>query len=103
MILVALWLATKFSPLGVTMGGVERWLRVGPIPLQVSEIAKFALIGAPLRLTAAADGRTVTEQTSFTTMAAPAERTGTGLYLFDGQQYGVAMPVVVLKSKLNLM
>ena len=38
-------LATKFSPLGVTMGGVERWLRVGPIPLQVSEIAKFALIG----------------------------------------------------------
>lgn len=37
--------ATKFSPLGVTMGGVERWLRVGPIPLQVSEIAKFALIG----------------------------------------------------------
>ena len=38
-------LATKFSPLGVTMGGVERWLKVGPIPLQVSEIAKFALIG----------------------------------------------------------
>ena len=37
--------ATKFSPLGVTMGGVERWLKVGPIPLQVSEIAKFALIG----------------------------------------------------------
>lgn len=39
-------LATKFSPLGVTMGGVERWLRVGPVPLQVSEIAKLALIGA---------------------------------------------------------
>ncbi len=38
-------LATKFSPLGVTMGGVERWLKVGPIPFQVSEIAKFALIG----------------------------------------------------------
>lgn len=38
-------LATKFSPLGVTMGGVERWLKVGPVPLQVSEIAKFALIG----------------------------------------------------------
>lgn len=38
-------LATKFTPLGVTMGGVERWLKVGPIPLQVSEIAKFALIG----------------------------------------------------------
>jgi cell division protein FtsW len=38
-------LATKFSPLGVTMGGVERWLRVGPIPIQVSEFAKIALIG----------------------------------------------------------
>ena len=39
-------IATKFSPLGITMGGVERWLKVGPLPpLQVSEIAKFALIG----------------------------------------------------------
>ena len=38
-------LATKFSPLGVTMGGVERWLRVGPLPIQVSEFAKIALIG----------------------------------------------------------
>jgi cell division protein FtsW len=38
-------LATKFSPLGVTMGSVERWLRVGPIPIQVSEFAKLALIG----------------------------------------------------------
>lgn len=38
-------LATKFSPLGVTMGGVERWLCVGPIPIQVSEFAKLALIG----------------------------------------------------------
>lgn len=38
-------IATKFTPLGVTMGGVERWLKVGPVPLQVSEIAKFALIG----------------------------------------------------------
>lgn len=38
-------LATKFSPLGVTMGGVERWLRLGPLPIQVSEFAKIALIG----------------------------------------------------------
>jgi lipoprotein-anchoring transpeptidase ErfK/SrfK len=28
-------------------------------------------------------------------MAAPGSRTGTGLYLFDDQEYGVAMPVVV--------
>ena len=40
-------------------------------------------------------GLTATAQTSFTTMAAPSARTGTGLYLFDGNQYGVAMPVVV--------
>jgi lipoprotein-anchoring transpeptidase ErfK/SrfK len=43
-----------------------------------------------------ADGsRTVTERTSFTTMGRPGRLTGTGLYLFDGQTYGVGMPVVV--------
>ena len=41
-----------------------------------------------------AAGRTKTETTSFTTMAKPARRTGTGLYLFDDKTYGVAMPVV---------
>src|SRR5262245_1157422 len=30
--------------------------------------------------------------TTFTTMARPRRLTGTGLYLFDGQVYGVAMP-----------
>jgi lipoprotein-anchoring transpeptidase ErfK/SrfK len=40
-------------------------------------------------------GLTTSDTTSFTTMAAPAPRTGTGLYLFDGGEYGVAMPVVV--------
>jgi lipoprotein-anchoring transpeptidase ErfK/SrfK len=40
-------------------------------------------------------GLTTSDRTSFTTMAAPAPRTGTGLYLFDGGEYGVAMPVVV--------
>jgi lipoprotein-anchoring transpeptidase ErfK/SrfK len=39
------------------------------------------------------DAKTVT--TSFTTMGAPAHKTGTGLYLFDDHTYGVAMPVVV--------
>jgi lipoprotein-anchoring transpeptidase ErfK/SrfK len=42
----------------------------------------------------AADGSTKTATTSFTTMGAPAHRTGTGLYLFDDHTYGVAMPVV---------
>lgn len=38
-------LATQFSPFGLTMGGTERWLKLGPIQLQVSELAKIALIG----------------------------------------------------------
>ncbi|AEV82101.1 hypothetical protein ACWT_1085 [Actinoplanes sp. SE50] len=41
------------------------------------------------------DGTTTTAKTSFTTMAAGGRHTGTGLYLFDKQTYGVAMPVVV--------
>ena len=40
------------------------------------------------------DGTTKTAATSFTTMGAPAHKTGTGLYLFDDHTYGVAMPVV---------
>src|SRR4051794_35186371 len=40
-------------------------------------------------------GLTKTVRTSFTTMGAPAHKTGTGLYLFDDHTYGVAMPVVV--------
>jgi lipoprotein-anchoring transpeptidase ErfK/SrfK len=40
-------------------------------------------------------GASRTASTSFTTMGAPARRTGTGLYLFDDRTYGVAMPVVV--------
>jgi lipoprotein-anchoring transpeptidase ErfK/SrfK len=41
-----------------------------------------------------ASGQAKTATTSFTTMGAPARRTGTGLYLFDDHTYGVAMPVV---------
>ena len=47
-------------------------------------------------VTATTDGgQTKTTTSKFTTMAAPARKTGTGLYLFDGKTYGVAMPVVV--------
>jgi lipoprotein-anchoring transpeptidase ErfK/SrfK len=43
-----------------------------------------------------ADGtRTETRTTRFRTMGRPGKLTGTGLYLFDGQTYGVAMPVYV--------
>jgi lipoprotein-anchoring transpeptidase ErfK/SrfK len=41
-----------------------------------------------------ASGQAKTATTSFTTMGAPARKTGTGLYLFDDHTYGVAMPVV---------
>jgi lipoprotein-anchoring transpeptidase ErfK/SrfK len=41
-----------------------------------------------------AAGRPTVATTRFTTMAAPARRTGTGLYLFDDHTYGVGMPVV---------
>jgi lipoprotein-anchoring transpeptidase ErfK/SrfK len=41
------------------------------------------------------NGQTKSATTSFTTMGAPARKTGTGLYLFDNKTYGVAMPVVV--------
>jgi lipoprotein-anchoring transpeptidase ErfK/SrfK len=40
-------------------------------------------------------GQPQSASTSFTTMAKPSKTTGTGLYLFDGNTYGVAMPVVV--------
>ncbi|UQU63730.1 Ig-like domain-containing protein [Couchioplanes caeruleus] len=47
-------------------------------------------------VTATGDGGGAkTVKTSFTTMGAPARKTGTGLYLFDDHTYGVAMPVVV--------
>lgn len=36
---------TKFSPLGFSMGNTERWVKLGPLTLQFSELAKIALIG----------------------------------------------------------
>ncbi len=42
-----------------------------------------------------AAGQPTTKSTTFRTMGTPGARTGTGLYLFDGNTYGVAMPVVV--------
>ena len=42
---VAGLLLTKFSPLGYSMGNVERWVKLGPVTFQFSELAKIALIG----------------------------------------------------------
>ncbi|GAB7040023.1 MULTISPECIES: L,D-transpeptidase [Catenuloplanes] len=42
-----------------------------------------------------AAGESITRTTSFSTMGRPGKEAGTGLYLFDDREYGVAMPVVV--------
>ncbi|MFY1633748.1 Ig-like domain-containing protein [Solwaraspora sp. WMMB335] len=42
-----------------------------------------------------AGGDEETKTTTFTTMGKTGAQTGTGLYLFEGRTYGVAMPVVV--------
>lgn len=47
------------------------------------------------RYTATAQAGDQTKTTTFTTMAMPGVTVDTGLYLFDGNEYGVAMPVVV--------
>jgi lipoprotein-anchoring transpeptidase ErfK/SrfK len=41
------------------------------------------------------DGKDVTQTTSFGTMGDPGNRVDTGMYMFDGNEYGIAMPVVV--------
>jgi lipoprotein-anchoring transpeptidase ErfK/SrfK len=58
-------------------------------PLQYAEryTAKVTAVGARLHR----ETRTIT----FTTMGKPGRTAGTGLYMFDGQQYGVGMPVAV--------
>lgn len=57
-------------------------------PLKNSTAYEATVVAAD----AAGAEKTVT--TSFTTMKKTGKETGTGLYLFDGNTYGVAMPVV---------
>lgn len=63
------------------------WVPAKPLKTKQTYAAKVVATGS--------DGQTTTANTTFTTMGAPARETGTGLYLFDGNTYGVAMPVVV--------
>jgi len=44
--ILALMLAllTLFTPLGATVGGARRWLRLGPLPIQTSELLAFTLV-----------------------------------------------------------
>lgn len=41
---IALFLLTIFSPLGIKAGGATRWLKLGPISVQPLEAAKVALV-----------------------------------------------------------
>jgi rod shape determining protein RodA len=53
---VALMLVAVLTPLGSAVGGSQRWLIVGPIQVQPSELAKIALLVALAALLAEAKG-----------------------------------------------
>ncbi|HWS38594.1 MAG TPA: Ig-like domain-containing protein [Actinoplanes sp.] len=63
------------------------WVPAKPLKTRQEYAATVTATGA--------NGQTTTATTSFTTMGEAGRKTGTGLYLFDGNTYGVAMPVVV--------
>lgn len=63
------------------------WVPAKPLKTRQKYEAKVTATGT--------DGQSTTATTSFTTMGEAGRKTGTGLYLFDGNTYGVAMPVVV--------
>ena len=42
---VVLLLLVKYTPLGVVANGAKRWMQLGPIQFQPSELAKIAVIG----------------------------------------------------------
>ncbi|HEX7744389.1 MAG TPA: Ig-like domain-containing protein [Micromonosporaceae bacterium] len=76
---------------GRPVGGALRddgtsWVPARPLAYATRYTATVTVRGAT--------GRTTTATTTFTTMARPRSTGGSGLYLFDGRTYGVAMPVV---------
>jgi len=76
-----------------TVGGAMRpdgsaWVPDRPLKYRRTYTATVTATGQ--------DGTKATQATTFSTMAEPGGgRVGSGLYLFDGITYGVAMPVVV--------
>jgi lipoprotein-anchoring transpeptidase ErfK/SrfK len=79
--------------------------RTAPVPgglradgsswVPAAPLAYAARYTAVVTATDTTGAQSVRVSTTFSTMARPGRTTGTGLYLFDGQVYGVAMPVVV--------
>jgi lipoprotein-anchoring transpeptidase ErfK/SrfK len=64
------------------------WVPAAPLAFSTGYTATVTATGD--------DGKTVSQTTNFTTMGRPGgSRVGSGLYMFDGQTYGVAMPVAV--------
>ncbi|BCJ64172.1 L,D-transpeptidase [Polymorphospora rubra] len=63
------------------------WVPASPLKYSKSYTATVTATSAA--------GQAETKTTTFTTMAKSGSTTGTGLYLFDDREYGVAMPVVV--------
>jgi lipoprotein-anchoring transpeptidase ErfK/SrfK len=63
------------------------WVPSGPLRYQQRYTATVTAVGGRYHRE--------TREVSFTTMAEPRLRAGSGLYLLDGQEYGVAMPIAV--------
>jgi len=68
-------------------GGATTWIPVVPLAYGAAYTATVTAEGDK--------GQKLTQTTTFTTMGRPGRVTGTGLYLFDGETVGVAMPVVI--------
>lgn len=76
---------------GRRVPGTLRDDRTSWIPARPLEYATRYTAAVTVR---GATGRAATATTTFTTMARPSSVVRSGLYLFDGRTYGVAMPVV---------
>jgi hypothetical protein len=68
-------------------GGATTWIPIVPLAYGAAYTATVTAEGDK--------GQQQTQTTTFTTMGQPGRLTGTGLYLFDGETVGVAMPVVI--------
>ncbi len=81
--------AGSATPLaGATRSDGSSWVPAAPLAYASSYTATVIATSPDRR-------QRQTRTTTFRTMAEPARQTGTGMYLFSGQTYGVGMPVVI--------